>query len=187
MVFFNIYPKSVDKEKEIFQDDNTTSQIFELTYAAMTSVIPSTTLKEEDFKLWHENFQRRIKSGTIYILIFDENVLKGYLVYKLHSESDCICIEDLIIHPKYQGDGITMARLLCCFFMEIEKVNLSNIYTYTSKLNKKMQGILSKVGLSIDEYTDKSIKYTVTKEYLINKYAKLISYFCKKNNDILKQ
>jgi N-acetylglutamate synthase-like GNAT family acetyltransferase len=187
MVFFNIYPKSVDKEKETFPDDNTISQIFELTYAAMTSVIPSTTLKEEDFKLWYENFGIRIKSGTIYILIFDDNVLKGYLAYKLHSESDCICIEDLIIHPKYQGDGITVARLLCCFFMKIENLNLSSIYTYTSKLNKKMQGILSKVGFSIYEYTDKGIKYIVTKEYLINKYAKLISYFYKKNNDILKQ
>lgn len=117
-------------------------------------------------------------------MIFDGSILKGYLAYNLrHIERD-IYIEDLIILLKYQNDGHTAARLLCSFFKEIEKLDLSLIRTYTNKLNKNMQSILSKAGFFVDEYTDKGIKYITTKEKLIARFSNLILYFHMKDKEI---
>lgn len=67
-----------------------------------------------------------------------------------------------------------------CFFNEIENSNLSLIRTYTNKLNRRMQGILTKARFSVDEFTDRGIKYITTKEQLIERYSNLILYFHKK-------
>lgn len=182
MLLFDEYPKEVSIPSEKMPDGKVINEIFELTYTAMTTIIPSDTSKNEDFNLWYENFKLRLKSGTKYILMSNDNILKGYLAYSLHYENNSICIEDLIINPKYQGDGFTVARLICYFLMKVEGENLNNIYTYTSKLNTRMQGILDKVGFSIEEYNSKSIKYRIDKELITNKYSKLILHFHKKNN-----
>ncbi|EQB89538.1 hypothetical protein M918_20100 [Clostridium sp. BL8] len=181
-MLFNEYPKEASISSGKMPDSKVINEIFELTYIAMTTIIPSDTSKEEDFNLWYENFKLRLKNGTRYILMSNDNILKGYLAYSLHYENNSLCIEDLIIDPKYQGDGFTIARLICYFLVKVEGINLNNIYTYTSKLNTRMQGILDKAGFSIEEYNNKSIKYRIDKELITNKYSKLILHFHKKNN-----
>jgi RimJ/RimL family protein N-acetyltransferase len=115
--------------------------------------------------------------------LFDGNILKGYLAFNLRFDKQYIYLEDLIILPKYQNYGRTAARLICAFFKEIENSSLSLIRTYTNKLNKRMQGILSKAGFSIDEFTDKGIKYITTKEQLMERYSNLILYFLRKTEN----
>jgi hypothetical protein len=183
MIVLDMYPKSSAEGKLNFPDEALINQIFEVTHIGMTSVIPSNFSKEEGYKLWRETYDRRIRTGTTYILIFDESGLKGYLAYNLRFDKEDIYLEDLIILPKYQNDGRTAARLVCAFLNEIENSNLSIIRTYTNKLNKRMQGILSKAGFSVDEFTEKGIKYITTKEQLMKRYSNLMLYFHKKKRE----
>lgn len=104
-------------------------------------------------------------------------MLKGYLTHNLRQDKQDIFIEDLIILLKYQGDGHTIARLMSCFINQIKESNLDTISTYTNKLNKRMQGIFSKSGFYIHEYTDRGIRYITTKTQMIEKYSRLIQRF----------
>jgi hypothetical protein len=105
MISFDKYPKILSKGNVIMPDEALINQIFEVTHFSMTSVFPTTISKEEDYKLWHSGCEQRIRTGTEYILLFDDGRLKGYLAYKLRYDKKDINIEDLILHPRYHGGG----------------------------------------------------------------------------------
>lgn len=177
MISFVVYPKTLPEGKILLPDETLINQIFDVTHLGMTSVFPTTISKEEDYKLWRSGYEQRIRAGTEYLLIFDDEILKGYMAYKLRYDKEDINIEDLIILPKYHGDGRTLIRLLCAFFDITEKSNLSVIRGHTNKSNKRMQRILSKSGFSIDEYTESGIRYITTKDQLKERFSKIIMYF----------
>ena len=117
--------------------------------------------------------KKEYEQAQLIFYFLTSGIIKGYLAYNLRSDKQDIYLEDLIILPEYQNNGHTAARLLCAFFKEIEKSNLSLTRTYTNKLNTKMQGILTKAGFSIDEFTDKGIKYITSKEQLMERCSNL--------------
>lgn len=118
MIILDVYPKNSSEGNLNFPDEMLINQIFEVTHIGMTSVIPSTFSKEEGYKLWRETYEKRIRTGTTYILLFDGSILKGYLAFNLRFDKQDIYLEDLIILPKYQNDGRTAARLICAFLMK---------------------------------------------------------------------
>jgi hypothetical protein len=46
-----------------------------------------------------------------------------------------------------------------------------------------MQGIITKSGFCIDEYTERGIRYITTKEQLMEKFSYIIMYLDKKDSD----
>lgn len=183
MISFEVYPKILPEGNVILPDETLINQIFDVTHLGMTSVFPATISKEEDYELWRSGYEQRIRTGTEYLLLFDDNILKGYMAYKLRYDKQDINIEDLIILPKYHGDGRTLVRLFCAFFETTEKSNVSVIRGHTNKLNKRMQGILSKSGFCIDEYTERGIRYITTKEQLMERFSNIIMYLGKRDRE----
>jgi hypothetical protein len=184
MISLDVYPKIMQGEDVILPDETLIYQIFNVTHLGMTTVFPATISKEEDYTLWRQGYEQRIRTGTEYLLLFDDEILKGYMAYKFRYDKQDINVEDLIILPQYQGDGRTLVRLLCAFFDATEKSNLSIIRGHTNKLNKRMQQILSKSGFGIDEYTERGIRYVTTKEQLRERFSNLIKCLNKRDRDL---
>lgn len=162
-------------------DEIIVSQLFEVTHDAMTRIVPLDYAKEDSYRVWRESYENRIRNGSKYILIFENELLKGYIAYKQRYKEQDICIEDIIVAPAFQGNGITAIRLLYAFMNEIEDSEFSVIRTYTNKLNMRMQNLLSKAGFSIIGYTDRGVRYTTTKEHLLCRLSKTFSHLKLKN------
>ena len=154
-------------------DEQTINQMFELTYVNMSKIIPSTRPQEEDYALWRESFDKNLRNGTKHILYFRNNVLCGYVSYTIRESSNDIYLNEIQIHPQSQGDGVTFRKLLSQFLNEIGICKADTIRTYANNLNQRCQRIIQNIGFSIEEQTDRGVRYMIGKKRLLKRFNHL--------------
>lgn len=159
------------------QDENIINQIFDITYMAMTEIIPSANKKDDDYRIWRKSHTERLNNGTKYILLYNDEILKGYLSYEIRENHADIFIGDVIIHSDYQGDGKTIFRLLHTFIKECKNCEFTTIRTYANNLNKRSQGIIEKAGFIVDEQRANGNIYCIDRNCLLKTFRKYISRF----------
>jgi len=151
-------------------DEKLIDQLHDLTYRNMTSIIPSSISKQEDYLLWRKSFDNNATIGTQHIIDLKDDVLRGYLSFTVRDSSKDIFINEVQIDPKYQGNGVTIGRLLLNFLREIQDCKFSIIRTYANNLNKRSQQLLQKIGFEVEGTTEKGIRFKISKEKLLIRY-----------------
>lgn len=131
----------------------------DLTSAAMNSSY-SIEINEEDREKWLKSFYESLNNNVNFLVCVDKEI-QGYISW-ITKEQD-LYINDLMIHPKYQKNGVTLKNIIKEFKLEISGTLFENIIVYTNNNNNRMISIFSKVGFIIAEETSRGKIYKISK------------------------
>jgi RimJ/RimL family protein N-acetyltransferase len=149
-------------------DEAVAEAMCELAGANMSAIIPSTRTKAEDRALWFESFERGLRGGTRHILHWDgDGVLCGFLSFTVRPESDDVYLNEVQIKSGAQGHGVVLARLLGQLVTALREVTVSAVRTYANRLNGRSQKLCEKMGFSVEECTERGIRYHIARRDLM--------------------
>lgn len=153
------------------------NQLFAILYDNMTSIVPSSYSRDEDFACWSETMKKRLKNDTCHIvmaLLKETKKVVGYFQYSVHE--DIFLMEEVEIASPYQGSFGIFRSLYAGAFSQL-RGDLRYVEAYANKNNTKSLGILARLGLSVVEDTD-------TRCYLRGNYEDLVKWYEKKESVI---
>ncbi|MBN2883122.1 MAG: hypothetical protein JXN10_06310, partial [Clostridia bacterium] len=78
---------------------------------------------------------------------------------------------DLIISPDYQGDIITLRKLLREFAYDIYDLEAHSLCAYTNTKNERMNLMLKKHGFTVDETKARDTVYRADIDLFIEKFV----------------
>jgi ribosomal protein S18 acetylase RimI-like enzyme len=169
------YPDSNRLHQKEPLDESLINQMYELADLVMTPITPSEQSAEESYRMWREGFERNVAAGTQYILVIRDGILSGYLVFTSYYKGrDEILINDIMIHPKYQHDGVTLKNAVYRFLQEIADQTITIICAYVNKANHRAQDLMRKAGFQVERYTANGIRYVMLKRQFIERFDFLL-------------
>jgi hypothetical protein len=124
---------------------------------------------EEGDKSWYYYLEKNLDEKVNYIIADDLNGIRGYLVWKQKGKE--IHFYDLIISPDYQGDIITLRKLLREFAYDIYDLDAHTLCAYTNIKNERMNSILMKRGFTVDETKARGTVYKADIDLFIEKFV----------------
>lgn len=151
-------------------DEQIIKQMFKLAHTNMSLIIPSSTTKDENYAIWRKSFDKNQISGTRHVLYFRHDVLFGYISYTIRECSNDICWNEIQIHPRSQGNGVVLKKLLSQFLNEIEVIEADTICTYANNLNRVSQKLIQKVGFSTEGKSERGVRYSIRKTKLLKRF-----------------
>jgi len=118
---------------------------------------------------WYKHFKLNLNNGVRYIVLEDACRIRGYLVW--HDHDDEIHIYDLIIHPDFQGDGVTLRHLMEIAAGDIKKTECSKLIAYTNFKNDRMNKLLLRHGFKIRQKRVRGTVYVADLNRFLNKFS----------------
>lgn len=132
-------------------------RLFDLLYANMSVIAPTGHTYQEDFSAWSaavlpalDNPERRI------ICIYDGALLIGYFQYCV--KDTVFMMEEIQILRSYQTKAQLFRRLYAYVLPKLPS-GIRFVEAYANKKNKKSQGILRHLGLSVSEENETNFHY----------------------------
>jgi len=156
------YPEDINKIELI---DEFSSRLLSCMKSGMRSSYDIVITPENDSS-WYKYLNINLDKGVRYIILVDEQIVRGYLVW--HNHNDDVHIYDLVISPDYQCDGVSLRRLLKSFAQDVSDSEYSKLVAYTNFKNDRMNGLLKRQGFSVSEIKARGTVYTTD----INKFIK---------------
>lgn len=136
---------------------------------SMTTSYEQKFTREGDESWWYY-LRKNLDNEVNYILLMEYERIHGYIVWK--QKDNVIEIFDLYIRPEYQGDIVTLRKLLQEFADDICSLDVSKLWAYTNYKNKRMNKILQKHGFSELERKRNGTVYISGIKNFIGKYSK---------------
>ena len=119
-------------------------QLFEILYANMSVIAPTSNTYEEDYEIWFSCvYPAMQKTQRQMILLYDEDNIIGYFQYYVNEE--IWMMEEIQIRKRYHGTGVFSA--LYAWLVRQLPGNIKTVEAYAHKQNVKSQGILTHLGL----------------------------------------
>ncbi|MCL6590244.1 MAG: GNAT family N-acetyltransferase [Firmicutes bacterium] len=170
-----IYPDSSNPNPHGLLDESLINQMYDLSDFVMSAIIPFRESAEEGYRRWREGYERNIASGAKYILLLRDGILSGFLVFTCnYGGRDEIFINDLIIHPKHQGDGATLRNLVYHFLREISDQAIPMIAVYVNEDNHRTQNLLRKAGFQVERRTENGMRYCMLRRQFLERFDFLL-------------
>lgn len=156
------YPENIDKETFI---SDYAPKLLKCINISMESSYKQTLTPGMDDS-WYKYLNINLDKGVKYRILMENSRVRGYLVW-FHTDDE-VQIYDLIIHPFYQCDGITLRKLLQAFADDIRFKGFKTLIAYTNLKNERMNKLLIKRGFKVRRtHVRGTIYYIDLKEFLI--------------------
>ena len=155
--------------------DRVSKDIFSILAANMSEIAPTGNSYEEDYNSWFVAVKEGlIKEQRKIILISSENELIGFFQY--YTNNNKFMMEEIQIRSDWQGKEIF--RNLYGFLISNLPPEIHDVEAYANKKNRKSQGILSRLGLTVDSENKNGTSYHFHGKYddLLNWYYRIDYY-----------
>lgn len=159
------YPEDISKEEFL---DKYAARLLVCIKESMNSSYEQ-DISEEGDRSWYYYLKKNLDDKVNYIIADDLNGIRGYLVWKQHGDE--IHFYDLIISPDYQGDIITLRKILREFAYDIYDLDAHSLCAYTNTKNQRMNLMLLKHGFTVDETKARGTVYKADIDLFIEKFV----------------
>jgi hypothetical protein len=148
--------------------------MFKLISTNMSAIAPTGNSLDEDCCIWQKAMYDELKKpNKKWLLAFNKGMLCGYMLYRIDTNLKIAYMDEIQLDARYQGDGVTFAKLFGCFLFSKEIECIETLYSYANKNNIKSQAILKCLGLSTIENFNNGFRF-------IGKKVDATSWFEKK-------
>ena len=149
-------------------------QLFDVLAENMREIAPTGNSLEDDYAIWTQAMLNELeKPEKHWVLAFVEEQLAGYVLYRIVG--DILHLDEIQVAKPQQGDRKIFPGLIGKMFYDANKAEVTAFYSYANKRNKKSQGILQAMGLSVISETTWSFQYygsfTAAHAWFRNKYS----------------
>lgn len=143
--------------------------LFDILYFNMSIIATTGNEYEEDYLTWYKAVSHELSNKTHKIIIItDDNNIIGYFKYCINNKT--FIMEDIQLKKEYHKTGV-FQKLYSLLYEIIPKETIF-AEAYVSKQNKKSQGILKHLGLSIIGENKNKKSYILRGNYcdILNRY-----------------
>ena len=151
-------------------DEGIIVRMFELLYLNMTPLVPLNGTRAEIYAEWRTAFDKNLEEGTRHIVDAADGFVRGYASYTIRDIEKDVYLNEVQIHPQFQGRGIILKNLARAFLREIEDSPARTVRTYANRLNARSQELLERAGFVIEERVERGIRYQTDRQELCKRF-----------------